>query len=139
MQCDRQWRWLALGVLLGCAADPAAPSVHERFDPPATYRAWFASTEACSGLAGEFERIRFYRVPGSEFSCPSGMCVARWTDGHQIFVAEAFLGDEMVLRHEMLHDLIGHPGHPDPPFGESGCGLTWTSWAGRAAGIPSID
>ena len=24
--------------------------------------------------------------------------------------------DEMVVRHEMLHDLIGHP-PPDPPFG----------------------
>jgi hypothetical protein len=42
----------------------------------------------------------------------------------------------MVIRHEMLHDLIGEPGHPDPPFGPEGCGLTWTSWSGRLLGKP---
>ena len=130
---------MALVVLLGCAADPAAPSTHEEFAPPAEYSSWFASTEACSGLSGDFARLRFYRVPGNEFACPSGMCVARWTDDHRIFVAEAFIENEMVLRHEMLHDLIGHAGHPDPPFGESGCGLTWNSWAGRAVAVPRID
>jgi hypothetical protein len=127
---------LPLGVLLGCAAAPTAPSDRERFDPPAEYRSWFASTEACSGLTGDFAQLQFYRVPGNEFACPSGMCVARWTDDHHIFVAEAFVSNEMVLRHEMLHDLIGHAGHPDPPFGAAGCGLTWTSWNGRVVGSP---
>jgi hypothetical protein len=42
--------------------------------------------------------------------------------------------DEMVVRHEMLHDLLGRPGHPDPPFG-SGCPLTWATWNGGAAGL----
>lgn len=37
--------------------------------------------------------------------------------------------NEMVVRHEMLHDLIGRPGHPDPPFG-SPCPLTWATWHG---------
>ena len=132
-------RWLLLASVLGCAADAAAPEVYERFDPPAEYRAWFTSTEACSGLSGEFDRLRFYRVPGAEFPCPSGTCVARWTDDHHIYVAENYLTDEMVVRHEMLHDLIGQPGHPDPPFGPSGCGLTWNSWSGRVAGVRPID
>jgi hypothetical protein len=132
------WFLLSSGVL-GCGADAVAPAVHERFDPPAEYRSWFSATEACSGLTGDFERLRFYRVPGEEFACPSGMCVARWTDEHHIYMADPFLANEMVVRHEMLHDLIGQAGHPDPPFGESGCGLTWTSWTGRLAGIPPID
>ncbi|HEX2449739.1 MAG TPA: hypothetical protein VHJ69_01290 [Gemmatimonadales bacterium] len=136
MRFDSRWTCWALGAVLGCAADSAAPSSHERFDPPALYRAWFEQTESCSGIGGDFDRLRFYRVPGDEFSCPSGMCVGHWTDSHEIFVAEAFLEDELVLRHEMLHDLIGHPGHPDPPFGPAGCGLTWTSWSGRLAGKP---
>ncbi len=136
---DLRWVGLVLGALLGCAAEPSAPSGRERFEPPALYRTWFGDTEACSGLAGEFERLRFYRVPGNEFACPSGMCVARWTDDHAIFVADAFLQNEMVVRHEMLHDLIGRQGHPDPPFGEAGCRLTWASWSGRVAGGPRID
>jgi hypothetical protein len=27
----------------------------------------------------------------------------------------------------ILHDLLGHSGHPNPPFGE-GCPLTWATW-----------
>jgi hypothetical protein len=42
--------------------------------------------------------------------------------------------DEMVVRHEMLHDLLSRPGHPDPPFGK-GCPLTWNTWHGGAAGL----
>jgi hypothetical protein len=42
--------------------------------------------------------------------------------------------DEMVVRHEMLHDLLGRPGHPDPPFGV-GCPLTWESWNGGSTGL----
>jgi hypothetical protein len=40
--------------------------------------------------------------------------------------------DEMVVRHEMLHDLIGRPGHPAPPFGQ-GCPLTWETWNSGSA------
>jgi hypothetical protein len=137
----RRLPWLLLVFSLSsCGADAVAPEVlHQQFDPPAEYRAWFQSTESCSGLGGDFDRLRFFRVPGGEFACPSGMCVARWTDEHHIYVAEAFVHNEMVIRHEMLHDLIGHAGHPDPPFGASGCGLTWTSWSGRVATVPPID
>ena len=139
MRCAIVWGLLAAPAAIGCAADAAAPELHERYDPPAAYRQWFAATEACSELTGSFERLQFYRVPGSEFPCPSGMCVARWTDDHRIYVAAGFIDNEMVVRHEMLHDLIGHPGHPDPPFGASACSLTWTSWSGRSAGVPHID
>jgi hypothetical protein len=136
----RRFSWLLLGFSVSsCGADAVAPEVHQRFDPPAEYRAWFQSTESCSGLGGDFGRLEFFRVPGDEFPCPSGMCVARWTDDHHIYVAEPFVENEMVVRHEMLHDLIGHAGHPDPPFGPAGCGLTWSSWSGRLALIPRID
>ncbi len=139
MRITVSWLCPALAAVVGCAAEATAPAARERFEPPLVYRTWFQSTEACSGLAGEFDRLRFYRVPGNEFECPSGICVARWTDAHEIYVAEAFVLDELVLRHEMLHDLIGQAGHPDPPFGEAGCGLTWDSWQGRVAGVRRID
>jgi hypothetical protein len=45
--------------------------------------------------------------------------------------------DEMVVRHEMLHELIGKPGHPNPPFGQ-GCPLTWATWNGGAAGLDVV-
>jgi hypothetical protein len=42
----------------------------------------------------------------------------------------------MVVRHEMLHDLLGRAGHPDPPFG-SPCTLTWATWQGDRA--PALE
>jgi len=68
------------------------------------------------------------------FACSSGQCAGHWRKDHHIFLAGDWATDEMVVRHEMLHDLIGLPGHPAPPFGK-GCPLTWATWnRGSAAG-----
>ncbi|HEU4649532.1 MAG TPA: hypothetical protein VFS33_10770 [Gemmatimonadales bacterium] len=71
-------------------------------------------------------------MPGESFDCPGGKCVGRWNSGHKIYIASAYADNEMVVRHEMLHELIGHPGHPEPPFADP-CPLTWESWR-RAQG-----
>ena len=118
--------WTGVLTLAACAFEPEGA---QRFEPPPIYREWFANTEACSALRGDYFRIDWFVVPGPAFACPSGQCVAHWHGDHSIFVAERFVDAEMVVRHEMLHDIIGRPGHPDPPF-VRGCGLTWTSWSG---------
>jgi hypothetical protein len=121
--------WVGLGVvLIGCSSfEPVGDSLMQA---PPEYRAWFAKTQACSGLTGDFDRIQWYSVAGNGFDCPSGKCVGRWNSDHKIYIASAYASNEMVVRHEILHDLIGHPGHPAPPFGDP-CPLTWESW--RAA------
>jgi hypothetical protein len=93
---------------------------------PAVYREWWSRTEACSGLRGDFERVEWLMVPGYSFACSSGQCAGHWR-GDQIYIAEAWQENEMVVRHEMLHALINGGGHPNPPFGE-GCPLTWETW-----------
>jgi hypothetical protein len=100
--------------------------------PPATYATWWQATEACSGLHGDFAAVDWYVVPGTQFDCPTGTCVGRWESNGRIYLAAGAVMDEQVVRHEMLHALIGRPGHPDPPFGK-GCGLLWTTWSGRPA------
>jgi hypothetical protein len=101
-------------------------------DPPAVYQEWWAKTEACSGLSGDYSRLTWSVIEGSSFSCSSGQCAGHWSKDHHIFLAGAWAMDEMVVRHEMLHDLIGRPGHPAPPFGV-GCPLTWATWNSGAA------
>ena len=135
---ERRWAparlmWAA-GLLLalsGCGFDPEGDVP---LDPPPIYREWFAKTEACSGRTGNFERISWSVIEGYSFPCSSGECAGHWRTNHHIFLAGAWAMDEMVVRHEMLHDIIGRPGHPDPPFGD-GCPLTWASWNGGAAGL----
>jgi hypothetical protein len=125
------WVVTLLALLGGCGFDPEGDVPME---PPAIYREWWAKTEACSGRTGNFERLRWSVVEGYSFPCSSGQCAGHWRTNHHIYLAGDWVMDEMVVRHEMLHDLLGRPGHPDPPFGV-GCPLTWATWNGGAAGL----
>jgi len=111
---------------VGCAFEPDGA---EPITVPAVFREWWAKTETCSGVTGDLERVRWSVVPGRDFECPTGRCVGRWEPGHHIYLAEGWSNHEMVVRHEMLHDLLGRSGHPNPPFGNA-CPLTWESWRG---------
>jgi hypothetical protein len=123
---------VALATLVGaCGFDPAGS---QPWEPPAVYREWWASTEACSGLSGSFDRIEWLVVPGESFECASGQCVGHWGPGDKIFVAGDWTEHEMVVRHEMLHALMRRSGHPNPPFG-NGCPLTWDTWLASPQGM----
>jgi hypothetical protein len=111
-------------LLAACGFDPAGS---QPWEPPAVYQQWWVKTEACSGLSGNFDRVEWMIVPGESFPCSSGDCVGHWEPGHKIFLASDWSTHEMVVRHEMLHDLMRRSGHPSPPFG-TGCPLTWETW-----------
>ena len=111
-------------LLAACGFDPAGS---QAWEPPQVYRTWWAATEACSGLSGSFDRIEWMIVPGESFECASGQCVGHWERDHKIFLASDWKDHEMVVRHEMLHELMRRSGHPNPPFG-NGCPLTWETW-----------
>lgn len=116
---------VAFTILVGaCGFEPDG---ERPFDPPPVYREWHARTQLCSGVRGDFERIRWFVIEGDGFDCPSGRCAGRWQNEHDIYIASEYLLNEMVVSHEMLHDLLGKPGHPDPPFGDP-CPLTWDTW-----------
>jgi hypothetical protein len=128
------WAAGLLLALTGCGFDPEGDVP---LDPPPIYREWFAKTEACSGRTGNFDRLRWSVIEGHSFPCSSGQCAGHWRTSHHIFLAGDWVMDELVVRHEMLHDLLGRTGHPDPPFGV-GCPLTWASWDGGAAGLSVV-
>lgn len=119
---------LATALAAACGFDPDGDSP---MTPPAVYRDWWAKTEACSGLSGDFDRVRWSVVAGNSFPCGSGRCAGHWEPGHHIYISADWTENEMVVRHEMLHDLINRGTHPDPPFG-SPCPLTWATWSGDA-------
>ncbi len=126
--------FVAAGLLVtlsGCGFDPVGDAPLE---PPAVYQEWWAKTEACSGRTGNFNRISWSMIEGYSFPCSSGECAGHWRTNHHIFIAGDWVMDEMVVRHEMLHDILDRTGHPDPPFGD-GCPLTWATWNGGAAGL----
>lgn len=125
------WAVGLLVALTGCGFDPEGDVP---LDPPPVYQEWWAKTEACSGRKGDFDRISWSVIEGYSFPCSSGECAGHWRTNHHIYLAGDWVMDEMVVRHEMLHDLLGRRGHPDPPFGV-GCPLTWSTWRGGATGL----
>jgi hypothetical protein len=135
---ERQWMparpLLAAGLLIAVSSCGFDPKGDVPMDPPPIYQDWWGKPEACSGLHGNFDRVSWSVIEGPSFPCSSGQCAGHWNNDHHIFLAGDWAMDEMVVRHEMLHDMIGQAGHPAPPFGK-GCPLTWSTWNGGAANL----
>ncbi|PYP44027.1 MAG: hypothetical protein DMD50_15660 [Gemmatimonadetes bacterium] len=109
----RHFRWLPVVLLLGCL-DGFAPAGAIPLTPPAVYREWWTEIERCAGLWGDFDRVEWYEVPGSTYSCPAheGQCDGWWRSPHTIYMAQSRLYDRQLAEHEMLHDLLQRGDHP---------------------------
>jgi hypothetical protein len=125
-----------LGTLVACEVlgppDPL-PENAQQILPPVEYEGWWNTTETCSGLDGSFGEIEWYVVPGANtIPTESGPRVGVWSRssaGTRIVLAGNYAGSELVVRHEMLHALLGRGGHP-PEYFENRCRLTWETWGG---------
>jgi hypothetical protein len=132
------------GLASGCAAlapsEPVLPTGSVEISATALYQEWQLKTESCSGLTGDFSTVKFYVVPGVEtFPTKDGAKVGEWTsDGvtNRIVIAGNYQNVEMVVRHELLHALLGKAGHP-PEYFVDRCHLTWESWNGPLGGAPA--
>ena len=74
-------------------------------------------TEACSQRSGDLGAIRWYRVPGSEFT-RDGRPVAGYAYryANRVVIAEASIEQGPMVRHEMLHMILREGGHPRSQF-----------------------
>lgn len=96
-------------IALACAACTDLGFVaeirdREAFDPPTSYRAWWAATETCSGRSGRVERIEWFLA--TSIVSNGALAFGAWTPPHQIVIVSGFENDETIVRHEMLHDLL---------------------------------
>ena len=120
----------ALGAALLSCASPAAPVAPAALAnatplaPPAWFASVYAGMEQCSGLKGDFARIRWYHVAGSQVRAPeSGGFAAAVTypSLHTIVIADFYAKDTFVVRHEVMHDLADVTSHPQEWF-DGRCG-----------------
>lgn len=127
----------AAGFIRDHEARPLSGAI--RMTAPLEYHEWYEKTAQCAQLPNlDYSKIEWYVIPDVvTFPTDIGEKVALWEalpDGHsRITVADFYVRNEMVVRHEMLHDLLnrfGRPtGHPALYF-EDRCGLTWSTWKG---------
>lgn len=117
-------------ALLGATAcrDATAPLPQGSWRVAASesYTVWWQEVESCSGLTGDLARIAWHEVPADSayggFWCedaPDNECAGEWVSPHDIYLAgpsalmpEGYVADAWTVKHEMLHDLVGRPGHP---------------------------
>lgn len=92
------------------------------YAPPDTFRHYWAEVEACSGLRGDFDRVRWHTVGDRHhFRIDDVQYGGYWFPSHDILLAGRRVNDQRTIRHEMLHDLLGHSWHP-PEFFVTRCG-----------------
>lgn len=90
------------------------------FSPPEDYAAWWEATETCSELAGDFEALEWFLA--TWITQDGSIAYGAWRPPHRIVIVRGYEDDELIVRHEMLHDLLsGDPDHSSPLW--AGCGL----------------
>jgi hypothetical protein len=113
---------LALAALSACdgpsPTEPPFPLAAVPMDMPPHYAIWWQLTEACSGLSADLSQIHWYEIPGVTTFTVRGEAYNGywWREGNRIVIAGGSVDDGSLVRHEMLHDLIGRDGHPRSYF-----------------------
>jgi hypothetical protein len=83
------------------------------------YQEWWDKTVACSGQEGRMTDVSFYAVdtPAGAIELGGEMAHAWWVrEGNRIYLPASALGEEWLVRHEMLHALLQRGSHPASVF-----------------------
>lgn len=105
------------------ATTPSAPlswavALHRRskyIGPQPQYKRWYDELVAACGCEPKtpYEAIAFQMVPGVTFKCDVWNCDGAYIlEYDMLFVTSAYANDERVMKHEMLHAILGRGDHP---------------------------
>jgi hypothetical protein len=119
----------ALGI--GCRDTPLAPTPPDlpagaqALTPLPDYAEWWQATENCSGLHGNLSRITWFVMPGrTSFLYGDNQYDGYWWNGvHWILLAGDKVTNPFIVRHEMLHELLGRGDHPAKYFQQECAGV----------------
>jgi hypothetical protein len=100
------------------AAPPELPPGSEALTPLATYADWWRATEECAGRPGDMTRVSWFVVPNrASFLYGDAKYDGYWWDRvHWILLAGEKVSNGMLVRHEMLHEILGRGDHPPAYF-----------------------
>jgi hypothetical protein len=105
---------LALACKETTAPAPDVPTTAVPLVTPARFALWWRLTQACSGTTGDFASVSWYVVPNTTTLDFEGEQVNGYWLGNpdRIVLADAYRTNGLLVRHEMLHALLHHSGHP---------------------------
>lgn len=99
-------RYFLTLFLCACAFDPTGVPM----ETPAIYRQWYSEVEACSGLTGNFDRVRWQHAP--EIRQGTSRYYGYWYPKHTITIRDDSALNEKIVKHEEMHDLLQSGDHP---------------------------
>ncbi len=97
----------------GAGARPAAGAVEVA--APVVYAQWYTELEQCTGRRGTFDELRWFVVPRWTL-VPGRHVFGLALPNHRIVLAAGMESQEWLVKHEMLHDLLGDSSHQNPLF-----------------------
>lgn len=122
-----QWRYVALCIgLASCSLynDSDFPHAAVQITPPPQYRVWWDVVETCSKYVLPFEAVTWFTVPRGSLSLNGESAAGVWfSDGNRIVIGEGWRDNPALVRHEILHALLGTSSHPRDFFLSSCAGL----------------
>ncbi len=99
-----------------------APAAASATAPLPEYATWWTDIENCLGVQAHFGRVSWATVStewGKGFACTVGelgTCYGLWSSPHFIYLAGWAARDPMLVKHEMIHDILGTGSHASPAF-----------------------
>lgn len=128
-------------VSIACESPLSTPS-GTPFTPPPEFRSMWRSVEACGGSTGDFDSLEWYVTAGSAGARgDTAIAGSYWPDLHRIYISANFLNDQQLIRHEMLHALLGGEEHEPQFLNECGgivsCIANCIEEAGGQSALPS--
>jgi hypothetical protein len=117
------WSSVAACAVPKAAGAPLAP-IERAWEVPTLelYSEWWRKTEACSGRTGDMSQVTFYAVdaPSGAIGLSGTVAHGWWVrQGNRIYLPANALGEEWLVRHEMLHALLQRGSHPSKKFVEA--------------------
>lgn len=141
---------VAAVVSSACDLVDPLPSNAVQFSPPVVYSRWWSLVESCSGIERPMSGATWYVVPGVS-AISNGQrndLAGYWSQAsNRIVLAGGSQFDGSIVRHEMLHAILGERFHSRESFlrrcaGIVGCGTECTAEAWPPtkinAGIPRV-
>ena len=113
---------MSLLILIAACEMPWAVELEEPMaSVPEAYREWTADVAECMGhtpafAVGRFERIRWYTSPSIVNRESGEEALGLWTEPHKIVIRSDHTRDERVVKHELIHDLLGSGAHRSAYF-----------------------
>lgn len=87
-----------------------------RYAPPPIYATWWAKDVACAGVSPRPIPVVSWWTKDQPMLLQGGDGEAKvgywFADFNKVAITRAYITDERVVRHEMLHALLGRTDHP---------------------------